>query len=326
MIPQRDRDLKLIDAARAAESCNDFDAALALLDEALEYHGTPHAHWNRSQVLLALGRYPEGLEEAEWRWALWPNLAGEQGAIANARAPLWQGEAIYGRTLLLYHEQGYGDSIMLLRYVPILRDMGAQLTLVLPWPLHRLAEQFGIELLEQVPVRRFNYRCPMFSILRALNATYDGIPSAPYLAPPRELIDKWLRQVHRGLKIGVAWSGGGAGYISELERSIPKAEFLELLGADDDQVISLQQGIHFQFDDFADVAALASVMDIIVAVDTAALHIAGAIGHPNTYAMLRHQEIWRWRNPRWYPQLKLCRQDRPGDWASAFAKMKGAAG
>jgi tetratricopeptide (TPR) repeat protein len=323
----RDRDLELIDQARAAELANDFETALGYLDLALEYQSTPHAHWNRSQVLLALGRYPEGLEEAEWRWKLWPNLAGEAHAIASARAPLWSGEPIRGNSLVVYHEMGFGDTIMLLRYVPVLQEMGAKLTLVLPWPLHRLAAQFeGVEILEHIPVRRFNFRCPMFSLLRALQFDQGQyLPPPPYLTVDPALVDKWNRTLEDRPQrmLGVAWSGGGAGYISEADRSIPRPDFLRLLGRDEDALISLQQGVHFHFDDFADVAALASVMDEIIAVDTAALHVAGAIGHPNTYAMLRHSEIWRWRSSSWYPAIKRCRQDRPGDWASAFAKIPG---
>lgn len=276
-------------------------------------------------MLLALGRYAEGFEEAEWRWRLWPNLAGETHAIACARAPLWNGENVGGKSIVVYHEQGFGDSIMLLRFIRPLKRLGAKITLVLPWPLVRLAKQLRVEVLEQLPVRRFDYRCPMFSLLRALGITKHNVPGAPYLDPDPELVDKWLRyledrpQYDRPLT-GAAWGGGGAGYISEAERSIPKERFLELLGADDDEVISLQQGVHLHFDDFADLAALASVMERIVSVDTAALHLAGAIGHSNSYGLLRHSEIWRWRNSSWYPAIKRCRQEIPGDWASAFRK------
>jgi hypothetical protein len=324
-VNQRDFDLELIDRARACELENEFEAALGYLDLALEYQSTPHAHWNRSQVLLALGRYPEGLEEAEWRWKLWPNLAGEAHAIASARAPLWSGEPICGNSLVVYHEMGFGDTIMLLRLVPILQEMGAKLTLVLPWPLHKLAAQFeGVEILEQIPVRRFSFRCPMFSLLRALHVTPNSIIGSPYLEVDPELRDKWNRTLEDRPQqmIGVAWAGSGAGHIDEADRSIPWHQFLDLIGGDEEQLICLQQGVHFHFDDFADVAALASLMDTIVSVDTAALHVAGAIGHKNTYGLLRHSEIWRWRTSSWYPAIKRCRQDQPGDWASAFAKMK----
>jgi ADP-heptose:LPS heptosyltransferase len=143
---------------------------------------------------------------------------------------------------------------------------------------------------------------------------------------------RWARRLDNGgrRRIGIVWSVklGSDGEHPSAKREIPLDQFLDLLGARNTQLYSLQtqereqadaRGIHaFEFDDFADVAALASLMDGIVSVDTAAAHLCGAIGHPNVSVLLPYAATWRWLHGDWYPQMKLCKQTSPGDWASAF--------
>jgi hypothetical protein len=242
-------------------------------------------------------------------------------SIADLNDSCWRGEPV-GQVVLL-HEAGFGDSIMLLRFKRLIRQPSV---LDMPPPLRVLAAQLG-------PLGDDGDAwCSLFD----LPALFDPvIPTPPYLKPDPRRLAQWRPRVRNGgaLHIGIAWSSNTS-HLGEHEngtRSIALEQFLELLPFEG-RLFSLQQheravafgcGVQaFELKDFADVAALASLMDVIVSVDTAALHIAGAIGHRETYAMLPWAATWRWRAAdRWYPQLKLCQAQAPGDWASAFAQI-----
>jgi hypothetical protein len=317
-------DLALIDRANEALANNQLHAALADLDAALAYVVTPHARWNRSQVLLALGDYRNAAPELEVRRSLFSNLLDADGKAGTSCAPLWRGEDIDGKHLLLCHECGYGDSIMMLRYVPQLRNMGAQVTLLMPTPLTRLVEQLDVPVITR-PHGAFDYHCPLFSLLAALQVTPETVPDAPYLC-----VDPAWRQIIYDdgcKKIGICWSSRND---FSPERNIGLEQLVDALP--DCQLYSLQNHDHewakcfgvicSKFKDFAEVAGLIDQMDAIVSIDTAALNLAGAIGHPNVNALLPFAPVWRWWNPRWYPHIHQCRQYRRGDWQSALAKLK----
>jgi hypothetical protein len=319
------RDLALITSANEYIINGQLHEALADLDQALNYFVTPHARWNRSQVLMSLGDYRSAAPELEVRWQLFSGLLDAEGMRAATCAPLWMGEEIAGKRLLLYFEAGYGDAIMLLRYVPLLADMRAELTLLLPPPLKRLAMQWDdVPVINQF-VGGYDFRCPMFSLLQALDETPESVPTGPYLwVDP--VWEKPIRDDGRK-RIGIAWSSERA---FAKERLIPLEQLIAALG--DCQLYSLQNhaqdegeryGVQtFRFTDFAELAALISRMDAIVSIDTAALNLAGAIGHPRVNALLPFAPVWRWHNPRWYPQINQCRQTYRGDWASALAQLK----
>lgn len=319
-------DLALIDRANEAIANGQYQMALADLNLALSCVRTPHAHWNRGMVLLTMGDYRNGIAELEHRWSLFPNLVDAEGLAAGSCAPLWQGEDIGGKRLLLYHEAGYGDSIMLLRYVPQLKAMGAQVTLLMPPPLIRLARQFGqvITSLNDAS-ERFDFRCPMFSLLSALKVTSDNIPELPYLG----VSPGWASPIHNDgrQKIGVCWSserGIGSERVMELEQLTAVLKDAELHSLQNhDQDVAARCGVWaHRFKDFAEVAALIAQMDAVVSIDTAAINLAGALGHPKANAVLPFAPVWRWHNPRWFPRINQCRQDRRGDWASALAKLQ----
>src|SRR6187401_1204733 len=220
-------DLDLIDRANENIANGQFQAALANLDLALSCVSTPHAHWNRGMVLLTLGDYRNGVPELEHRWSLFPNLVDAEGMQAASCAPLWRGEDITGKRLLVYHEAGYGDSIMLLRYVPQLQAMGADVTLLMPPPLTRLAAQFAPVITHLI--ERYDYRCPMFSLLAALKVNEHNIPAAPYIS----VNPNWGQAIpDDGRKrIGVCWSserGIGSERVMALEQLtavLPEAQF-----------------------------------------------------------------------------------------------------
>lgn len=305
---------------------NNPTPALGEINKAIAIAATTRAKFNRAMILLALGRWVEGFAEyaACECDQLFVRPACRQALEAGLRP--WQGEDIVGKRLLLIHAHGFGDSIMALRYVPQLKAMGADVVLLVPPELQRLAAQCALVVGELVPA---DYFCPLLLLLQVLRQTPERVPLAPYLRPDEALFGKWLPRIGPQ-SVGVAWSVGKHSD-SDFPRAAPLAVFVEqLAGAN---LVSIQQqgsgearalGIKtFEFEDFADCAALTMLLDEIVTVDTAALHLAGALGHPRVTAMLSHWASWRWLSPL-YESVSFCRQDTPGDWASAFAKRKEA--
>src|SRR4030095_1074994 len=168
-------------------------------------------------------------------------------------------------------------------------------------------------------------------LMQLLHETPERISSAPYLKVDRALVAKWRRPLSHEKHIGIAWSVGKS-HEDDYPRAAPLGAFVKALGKEGNLISVQQQGTaeadilgveHFQFEDFADCAALMFLMDAIVTVDTAAVHLAGAIGHPRISLMLSHWSSWRWQAPL-YGNISICRQDSAGDWESAFAKRGGA--
>lgn len=294
---------------------NEFETTLTVADTAL-------ARWNYGLVLLSLGEWKRGLQCYEVRHQFRP--------IPNGGAPSWQGEDLTDKLLILDHELGFGDTIMLLRYVPILQER-CRVFLNMPPVLERLAEQLA-------PITRFaagiDLSCPMMSLLERLNVRPQNVPHAPYLQVEAELVERWQHRLlaTEQLRIGIAWSVGNV-YPDDYPRSIPLALLvarIRKLRGRDIEIYSVQpqggdeaelMGVHaMPFEDFADCAALMSMMDEIWTVDTAALHLAGAIGHERIIGLLSWWHSWRWK-AQWYPNVQMIVQDRPGDWPSALSKI-----
>lgn len=307
---------------------SDFHTALVEFDQALQIRESAMARFDRAHTLLSMGRYAEG-----WRdFAAREKLMGDavftmSGRQVRATLPKWNGEP--GRRVVLLHEAGFGDSIMFLRFKRLMRQRApASVMLDVPEPLRILASQ----------VAPIGHDGDCWFSLFDLPSLFDPvIPKPPYLKPDAFRVAHWLPQVRNGgvLRIGIAWSSNSS-HVGEHElyqtRSIALEKFLALLPLDGalfslqhhDQATAFECGVQaFALRDFADVAALASLMDVIVSIDTAALHVAGAIGHPNVFALLPYAPTWRWHaGNRWYPAIKLCQAQAPGDWASAFAQVK----
>lgn len=306
--------------AAALLRSNRPEAALIEIDTAIRTAATVRAKFNRSLILLSLGYWQEGLAQyAECE-------RGPPFERANSRAArerglrAWEGEEVAGKRLLLIHDHGLGDTIMTLRYVARLKSMGADVMLWVPPELERLAAQCA-------PVvdglRDADYFCPMLLLMRLQHTPHD-IPLASYLAVDPGLAGKWRKLIGDAPAVGVAWSVGKQSD-GDYPRAAPLQTFVDHLGAG--RLVSIQQqgaeealalGVDaFYFEDFADCAALISVLDEVVSIDTAALHLAGAIGHPRVSGMLSHWHSWRWLSSL-YGGVKLYRQQAPGDWGSAF--------
>jgi hypothetical protein len=324
--PLTDRDLvvaELVESSIAqANECierRQFREALFDLDTAIGLMPTlPQAHFNKAHALLSLGEYVEGFREFEWRLP----LLGDP--LASSGVPLWRGQSLSGRHLLLCHEYGYGDSLMLLRYVPVLQALGAVVTLLLPPALIRFARALDVEIRDEYPAafEGFDYRCQMFSVVTNLRHGVGDIPAAPPIAIER--IGESVPDT-----IGIGWSGNRA-HGRDRHRSIEVEHFLALLKRDGRALMSVQDGeldqasacgvVTRPYRDFAEAASWMIRLEHVVTVDTAAAHLAGVIGHPSAHVLVPYASDWRWYNAAaWYPNLTVHRQDRPGDWASAFA-------
>jgi tetratricopeptide (TPR) repeat protein len=299
------------------------------------------ANFTEAMLLLVQGKLREGFEKYEWRWKL--------GTLVprNFPVPLWNGEDLAGRTILLHGEQGFGDTIQGLRYVPLVAARGARVVLEVPAALTRLAARLpGVAELvtggQALP--RFDLCCPLLSLPRAFATTLETIPAeVPYLSAEPNAVERWRKKLDgTGLKVGIAWAGSPL-HRSDARRSIDVEALEPLLRLEGVRWFSLQVGeragdlarlapglvtdLAPQLADFAETAAAIANLDLVITVDTAVAHVAGAIGRP-AWVMLRKTPDWRWLVDRddspWYPTLRLYRQRRRGDWDEVVRRVRTA--
>ena len=332
----------LLTLGRLAEAEESYRTALSLKPD------FPDGHYNLGHFLLLAGRLSEGWAEYEWR------IAAHGVGRRDFTAPQWNGEALGGRTLLLHAEQGFGDTLQFCRYVPLIAGH-ARLVLEVQAPLLRLLSGLpGVDCIvaqgDKLPA--FDVHCPLLSVPRLLGTTLDTIPGkTPYLTADRQDAAAWHRRLASldGLKIGLVWAGGirpeqPLTAISDARRSMALDRLAPLADIDGVSFVSLQKGepaaqaarpprgmvLHdFTADlrDFADTAALIDALDLVISVDTAVAHLAGALGKP-VWLLNRFLPCWRWLLERddspWYPTLRQFRQPVAGDWDSVIAAVKAA--
>jgi tetratricopeptide (TPR) repeat protein len=300
--------------------------------------------FSTSLALLTLGDYPAGFAAYESRLAL--------SAVAPLQArhtirPRWDGSAaaLPGRTVVVYAEQGFGDNVQFCRYVPLLAYHGARVVIEAPLPLLPLLRTLpGVA--EFIPtgeaLPEFDLYCPMASLPLAFGTTIDRVPNAvPYLHEAAERVARWQPEVSWDgrRRVGIAWSGNPAFTndrwrtmalrtlaplracgvaLHVLQRDVRPEDRAVLDGWDD--VRDLSGAIV----DFADTAALASLMDLVISVDTSVAHVAGATGVP-VWVLLPYAADWRWLRDGdrslWYPTARLHRQTAPADWDGVVARI-----
>lgn len=298
----------------------------------------PQAFYNRSLIRLALGDWSRGLREFESRWMVPPLNA----VRLKTAAPLWLGQtSLVGKTLLVHHEQGYGDTLQCARYIPRLIALGAKVTFAVPPALCALmrASLDGaqvISLTEQIP--EHDLHCPLMSLLLAFNVMPESLSAeAPYLTPDATLARAWRKhlEAHRRLRIGLLWSGRRYPPIN-YPRDIPLPALQSLLSLDAEFVVLQKEisdeeravlcgianvncAVAGKLQDFADTAAVIEALDLVISVDTSVAHLAGALGKP-VWLLNRYASCWRWlqEGPRsgWYPTMRIFRQPSVGDWTS----------
>jgi tetratricopeptide (TPR) repeat protein len=303
----------------------------------------PLVDWNIGLMSLETGAYRAGWPLYERRW----RLSGAKPPRATAR-PLWLGDAApQGRTILLWGEQGFGDQIQFLRFAPLVAARGARVLLEVDRDLLRLVRRdAGIDAIAAAdtphPDGAFDLHCPLMSLPLALGIDLETLPPpGAAIAVPSKLVATWAERIgaRSGPKIGIAWSGNPV-HANDARRSIPLVRFAGLLDPAATW-ISLQRHIrerdraalddlpsllHFGdgLADFADTAALCAQCDLVIAVDTSVVHLAGALGRP-VWILLPFAADWRWLRGRadspWYPTATLYRQERPGDWDGVLARV-----
>ena len=324
---------------RVEEAVADLDTAIALKPDFAE------AHFERGMAQLALGDFANGWTSYERRW--------DTGAFAPSRrgftSPLWtRVQPVAGKTVLLHGEQGLGDTLQFVRYVPLVAARGATVVLeVQPELLSLLA---GFDGAAHVVARgtklpRFDLHCPLMSLPHALGTQPDSIPAAvPYIAASEARAQAWERRLPVARpRVGLAWAGRTS-HNNDLNRSIPLAQLAPLLRTCGVQLISLQRDLRPGDDailrdhptiarlaetlvDFADTAALIARLDAVISVDTAVAHLAGALGKP-LLLLLPFAADFRWLRGRddspWYPSARLLRQPAFGAWGEVISRVPAA--
>ena len=318
-----------------------FDEASAYIERAVAIDPESHqAHFNFAALLLLRGDYARGWREYEHRWHV------AEHKKSQYRQPQWEGEDLAGKTILLQSEQGFGDSIQCMRYVPAIATRAGRVLLRIEPGLVRLAASLPsnpVILPPNAAIPPFDVWCPMLSLPRILGTLPHTIPAdIPYLHPRAALAERWQRRLAdlRGLRVGLVWAGNEK-HGNDFRRSIPFRLLAPIFATAGVSLVSLQIGTRTadlatlpagavtdlapELRDFAETAGAIANLDLVIAVDTAVAHVAGAMGKP-VWLMLPLCPDWRWLLDRdddspWYPSLRLYRQRTLGDWAGVIARV-----
>lgn len=301
--------------------------------------------FNESLMLLLAGQMEAGWQKHEYRWAT-PEF---RKGVPRCPEPPWLGQQpVAGKRLLLHAEQGIGDTLQMLRFVPLLQAMGAEIYLEVQAPLKallaRLPQVKGVSKFGE-PRPQYDMHCPLMSLPLAFQVRPDHVPgSVPYLAPDPVQVDAVRRLLgpRAGLRVGLCWKGSG-NYEKDRQRSIGLAPFGHLFAVGGVQFYSLMPDGRADFlaaagqagcdlgheldaggPPFEETAALVTELDLVISCDTSIGHLAGALGVP-VWLALPHVPDWRWMMERadtpWYPATRLYRQGVAGDWDGLFRRI-----
>ncbi len=330
---------------RIDDAIHAFDQALHLMPDFAE------AHANKGMALLLSGKFAEGWSEHTWRFG----CAEQQGRSAQGRfkQPQWDGDKFAGKTLLVHAEQGFGDTIQFVRYLPMVRAKGGHVLFACEADLHRLfADLAGVDALLPDPRTlpadgAFDMHVPLLELPRLFGTKLESIPrQVPYLTVDADQVAAWRPRITADrFNVGLCWAGRPA-HPNDRNRSIALAAFAPLARVPGVTFYSLQKGaaaeqlrqppagmqlIDYSGDlhDFADTGALIMNLDLVISVDTAPVHVAGALAH-EVWTLLPFAPDWRWLRDRedspWYPTMRLFRQPRLGDWEGVMERVAEALG
>ena len=327
-------------------SQHNFEEALVHYERALQLDPNhAEAAWNRALMWLQHGDYAQGWPAYECRWR-----CKKVTPLPGYTQPRWDGSPLDGRTILLYGEQGLGDTLQFIRYAPLVKARGGRVILQCQNALLRLLTRTpGIDGLVGwgATPPPFDVWTPLLSLPNLFGTTLQTVPAdVPYIFPDPDLVAHWrdsYRRV-RGFRIGIAWQGSPR-YAWDRHRSCPLEQFEPLARIPGVHLISLQKGLGSEqlralngrfpvlnlgelFDEasgpFMDTAAIVANLDLVICVDTALNHLAGAMNRPSWVA-LTFSSDWRWvlgqETSRWYPAVRLFRQTQTGDWAGVFRRL-----
>ena len=302
------------------------------------------ARWNRALVLLLMGNIEAGFQEYECRYhSNSPNKPRSFGR------PRWTGEAFSGQCLLIFTEQGFGDTLQMLRYVPLVKARGGEIILeTTPGLLRLVRHQPGVQqvVVPGDPMPKVDLEISLMSLPHVLGTCLDTIPSqVPYLQVPEEATARWRDRVlaFPGPRIGIVWAGKPSHQL-DAARSPRLATLLPLIQHTKATFFILQRGsgrrdlwdielpphcvdIAADLRDFSETAAILQELDLMITVDTSVAHLSGALGRP-TWVLLHHEPDWRWMMDRkdspWYPSVRLFRQPSRGRWDIVVDRLREA--
>jgi len=330
----------LVNLGSVLRQCRDTEAALRCFEKAVQCE--PHnseAHWELGATLLATGDFRRGWKEYEWRW--------KQSDFATPapefKQPRWEGSDLNGRRIFLHAEQGYGDAIQFVRYATLVARRGGEVIVGCPRPLRPLIETVpGVRevVTNRGALPHFDVHAPLMSLPAVFETNLQTVPAeVPYFTVSRN--DFHLDGVlDPCLKVGIAWAGEPS-HRNDHNRSMPADCFCPLVQLPGVRWYSLQVGNSAQelgragfegaitnlgsrFRDFGDTAQAIVQLDLVIAVDTAVAHLAGALGKC-VWTLLPFEAEWRWMVERedspWYPTMRLFRQTARGDWKGLIGQV-----
>jgi hypothetical protein len=265
----------------------------------------------------------------------------------NFAQPRWRGEELAGKKILIHTEQGLGDAIQFVRYAPLIAQRGGRVIYECQFEVQRLLRQCpGVEqvVVAGQPLPAFDVQCPLLSLPEVFGTTERNIPAdSPYVFADAAVAARWQQKLAgagTGRKVGLVW-GSGRIFPHYYLKSMKLAELEPLSRVGGVQFVSLQKGPPAgeasgapagmrlldwtnQLSDFADTSALVAGLDLVLSVDTAVAHLAGAMGKP-VWTLIPFDPDWRWglgrQDSPWYPTMRLFRQERAGDWAGVVGKV-----
>ncbi len=325
---------------------NQIDEALNLMNKALHLNpNDANIHFALGMAFLLKGDFNDGWKEYEWRWKA--KDFRKRGCFRKPDSfsqPILNNLDIGGKTVLVYAEQGLGDEIQFMRYIPLLAEVGANIVIECHKELSGLLHSVeGVKHLiiqgEQLP--EFDLQCPLLNLPLIFNTTLENIPNkVPYLSVNPHLIQQWKYKIQidsSNFKVGLVWQGNPK-HKNDRNRSIPFNLFSAFAQLPNITFYSLQKGkgseqskntpigmkfldLTEEINDLSDTGALIENLDLIISVDTSIVHLAGALGKP-VWTLLPFAPDWRWMLNRqdspWYPTMRLFRQPSPGDWDSVM--------
>ncbi len=321
-----------------------FDEAMSCYERALTVSPDyPASRWHQTMLSLLTGDLQRGLPGYEYRWKL-----AKEEQPRDFTQPLWLGDAdIRGKTILLYAEKGFGDTLQFVRYAAQVAALGAKVILEVQAPLKSLLSAYpGMDkvLARGEPLPPFEYQCPLMSLPLAFKTVVATIPAMNrYISAPSDRVTYWAGQMkqYRSPRIGLVWSGN-TGQSNDMNRSMTLKVLAPLISGSRHHFFALVKEVREhdrtllrsmpnvtdlsqQLTDFSETAAILENLDLLIAVDTSVAHLAGALGKP-AWIMLSYVPDWRWfinrPNSPWYPSVRLFRQPAHNDWGSVVELLR----